>query len=113
MPRHVKILPSPSNQIIHQRLLPHSQGKPQTVMKKRKKKHACQTSINTHPDRAPEGKTAIRVEIIKRKRQTLYTAAAQGQTTAILADRSRGPKGIHSRVSRIYTHQPGWDLWLF
>ncbi|RMJ03570.1 hypothetical protein CDV36_014899 [Fusarium kuroshium] len=34
---------------------------------KEKRKHACQTSINTHPDRAPEGKTAEGIEIIKRK----------------------------------------------
>ena len=29
-------------------------------------------------ERAPEGKTAVRIEIIKRRKQTLYTAAAQG-----------------------------------
>ena len=55
----------PATGFQNERLLPHFQGKPQAAMKK-KKKHACQTSINTHPDRAPEGKTAEGIEIIKR-----------------------------------------------
>ncbi|KAL4415961.1 hypothetical protein CABS03_03168 [Colletotrichum abscissum] len=41
---------------------------------KKRKKQACQTSIDTHPDRAPKGKTTIRDEIIT----ALYTATFTG-----------------------------------
>ncbi|WJG37262.1 uncharacterized protein FOBCDRAFT_234189 [Fusarium oxysporum Fo47] len=57
---------------------------------KRIRKHACQTSINTHPSHAPEGKTTAGVEIIK---QTISIQQLHEATTAILADRARGPKG--------------------
>ncbi|KAK2766402.1 hypothetical protein CKAH01_04685 [Colletotrichum kahawae] len=40
---------------------------------KKGKRHACQTSIDTHPARAPKGKTADRDEIIT----ALYTASEQ------------------------------------
>ena len=83
---------------------------PQQATKKRKR-HACQTSINTHPSHAPEGRPR---QGSRSSRVTNLSIQLSSKTaTAILADRARGPKGIHSRVSRIYTHQPGWDLWLF
>ncbi|KAL7919390.1 hypothetical protein ACQKWADRAFT_301606 [Trichoderma austrokoningii] len=46
-----------------------------------------------------------------RKKTTLYTAEAHEATTAILADRARGPEKIHSWVSRIYAiiNQGGFD----
>jgi hypothetical protein len=58
---------------------------------KRCEKHAGQTSISTHPDQAPEGKSLkIGVQIIA----TLYTAAARRPATAAFAGRSR-VRGSH------------------
>ena len=67
---------------------------PEVTKKRKRKKHACQTSINTHPNRAPEGKTAIRVEIIKSfrpKSSHLSIQWLRETTTAILTDSARGP----------------------
>jgi hypothetical protein len=66
---HVNIPTSPSNQCLVVKTSSSQPGQAPDSNEKEKKKHACQTSINTHPERAPEGKTAIRVEIIKRKKQ--------------------------------------------
>ncbi|KAL0941216.1 uncharacterized protein CTRU02_203979 [Colletotrichum truncatum] len=65
-------------------------------MKKRKKR-ACQTSIDTHPDSAPEGKTTIGDEIIT----ALYTANRKSVKTAFLTEGARATRVLHSRASRI------------
>ncbi|KAF6821845.1 hypothetical protein CPLU01_12358 [Colletotrichum plurivorum] len=62
----------------------------------KKRRHACQTSIDTHPDRAPEGKTTDGDEIIT----ALYTALHKVQA-ALLAEGSRATRVLHSRASRI------------
>ncbi|KAH6988204.1 hypothetical protein BKA56DRAFT_287320 [Ilyonectria sp. MPI-CAGE-AT-0026] len=55
---------------------------------KKKKKHACQTSINTHPERAPEG----RPQTGSRSSRGEHLSIQQPQSsTAVLADRARGP----------------------
>ena len=48
------------------------------------KSMACQTSINTHPNRAPEGRPQDRDKIIT----TLYTASVCTEA-AVFADRAR------------------------
>ncbi|KAH7147943.1 hypothetical protein DER46DRAFT_580380 [Fusarium sp. MPI-SDFR-AT-0072] len=73
--------------------LPHSRRQAPESNEKNKRKHACQTSINTHPSHAPEGKTTAGVEIIK---QTVSIQQLHETTTAILADRARGPIGVGS-----------------
>lgn len=66
----------------------HAQGKPQTAMK-RNKNHACQTSIDTHPARAPEGKSADRVEIIKPKLSIQRAARGSGRHPCGQSERTR------------------------
>ncbi|KAL7799902.1 hypothetical protein V8C37DRAFT_365928 [Trichoderma ceciliae] len=80
-------------------------------MKKELKGHACQTSIDTHPTNAPEGKTADRVEIIKRKNNSLYSRSTRQLPPSLRTGRE--DQKIHSWVSRICNHQPGWIRWLF
>ncbi|UKZ68191.1 uncharacterized protein TrAtP1_009226 [Trichoderma atroviride] len=53
------------------------------------KRKACQTSIDIHPASAPEGMTADRVEIIKRKQLSIQQM--REASAAILADGARGP----------------------
>ncbi|KAK0718074.1 hypothetical protein B0T26DRAFT_711790 [Lasiosphaeria miniovina] len=60
-------------------------------------KEAGQTSIGTHPARAPKGKTSKdRVQIIA----TLYTATARKPATAAFAGRTR-VNDSHCREPRI------------
>lgn len=42
---------------------------------------------------------------------SLYSSRKRGVPPSLRTVRE--DQGIHSRVSRICTHQPGWDLWLF
>ncbi|KAL6824454.1 hypothetical protein J3E69DRAFT_292120 [Trichoderma sp. SZMC 28015] len=60
---------------IRAKSLLHHQGKPQAAMKRRKR--ACQTSIDTHPTSAPRRQTTSRVEIIKRKNNSLYSSSTR------------------------------------
>lgn len=87
------------------RFLPRIAGKPTRAMKKGKET-ASQTSIGSHPARAPEGKTSrkIGVEIIT----TPYTAARQ--PPPLQAGREYGLVCSLQGMSRICSHQPGWDL---
>ena len=74
-----------SQVLVWQDLL-HTQGKPQSAMKKKgKRKHACQTSINTHPARVPEDKTD-RVEIIKRN-NSLYSSRTRQLPPSLRTER--------------------------
>ena len=88
---------------------------------KKREVEACQTSIDTHPTCAPEGKTARRVKIIK-LRTTKAPSATLWRNQSLYSNIEPLPpslrtvredqKGIHSEVSRICNHQPGWALWL-
>ncbi|KAF0323461.1 hypothetical protein GQ607_009358, partial [Colletotrichum asianum] len=57
----------------------------------------CQTSIDTHPARAPKGKTADRDEIIT----ALYTATETSPRPPSFRTGQEQPGVLHSRVSRI------------
>ncbi|KAL6789580.1 hypothetical protein J3E68DRAFT_411940, partial [Trichoderma sp. SZMC 28012] len=74
-------------------------------------KKACQTSIDIHPANAPEGRPSTGSRSSREKQLSIQQM--HEASTAILSDGSRGPKNIHSWISRIYNHQPGWIRWLF
>ncbi|KAK0756977.1 hypothetical protein N5P37_010502 [Trichoderma harzianum] len=77
------------------------------------KKEKGLSDVRRHPPyQRARRQTTSRVEIIKRKNNSLYSRSTKA-TAAILADRARGPEKIHSWASRIYNHQPGWIRWLF
>ncbi|KAL6689857.1 hypothetical protein J3F84DRAFT_391008, partial [Trichoderma pleuroticola] len=77
----------------------------------KRRKRACQTSIDTHPTSAPEGRP-LAGSRSSREKTTLYTAEARGNCRHPCGQGERTRK-IHSWVSRIYNHQPGWIRWLF
>lgn len=94
----------------------------------KRKEKACQTSINTHPASAPEGRPRTgsrssrtrQVDMNRHKTSqsltctSLYTARLRRiKPPSLRTVREDQRTIIHSRVSRICSHQPGWILWLF
>ncbi|KAK3368878.1 hypothetical protein B0T24DRAFT_342047 [Lasiosphaeria ovina] len=83
--------------------VPPSASNATAFLKRLSMKEAGQTSIGTHPARAPKGKTSKnRVQIIA----TLYTATARKPATAAFAGRTR-VNGSHCREPRIWIINPG------
>lgn len=75
------------------------------------KKKKGRSDVHRHPPRSSARRQDLEkagVGIIT----TLYTVAAQ-RPDRHLCRQGESKKRFHSRVSRIYSHQPGWDLWLF
>ncbi|KAK0736078.1 hypothetical protein B0T21DRAFT_366262 [Apiosordaria backusii] len=70
---------------------------------------AGQTSIDTHPAQAPEGKTSRNRGTDHR--HSLYSRSTR-PATATFAGRSRVKKGFSLLGAEDIVHQPGWDLWL-
>ncbi|KAL2205781.1 hypothetical protein CC79DRAFT_1334132, partial [Sarocladium strictum] len=62
----------------------------------------------------PKARPRGRVEIIKRKQLSIQqNPVSKDQKLPPPLQAGREDQGIHSRVSRICTHQPGWILRLF
>ncbi|KAL7808293.1 hypothetical protein V8C44DRAFT_335959 [Trichoderma aethiopicum] len=55
------------------------------------KKHACQTSIDTHPTSMPEDKEPAGSRSSRKKQLSIQQRATR-LSAAILADRARGPE---------------------
>ncbi|KAL7962372.1 hypothetical protein V8C34DRAFT_270122, partial [Trichoderma compactum] len=94
---------------VHVKSLLRHQGKPQAAMKRRKR--ACQTSIDTHPASAPEGRPPAGSRSSREKNNSLYSRSTRRLPPSLRTGRE--DQKIHSWVSRIYNHQPGWIRWLF
>ncbi|KAM6476590.1 hypothetical protein HDV62DRAFT_375092, partial [Trichoderma sp. SZMC 28011] len=75
----------------------------------KRRKRACQTSIDTHPTSAPEGRPPAGSGSSREKNNSLYSRS-QKATAAILADRARGPEKF-TLGHRGYTiiNQGGFD----
>jgi len=80
-----------------------SRATPERATKKKAK--AGQTSIDTHPARAPKGKTSRKPGY--RSSPLSIQAQPRGPATAAFAGRARVKKGAHCRAPRIWFINPG------
>ncbi|PTB72170.1 hypothetical protein M440DRAFT_1100584 [Trichoderma longibrachiatum ATCC 18648] len=88
----------------------HIQGKPRKCNEK-ERKAACQTSIDIHPDNGPKG-SHRQGRDHQEENNSLYSKRSRLLPPSLRTVRE-DQKSIHSWMSRICNHQPGWIRWLF
>lgn len=95
---------------------PSSQPGTSPVGNERKQKSTCQTSIDTHPAHAPEGRprtgqrSSSATTGVARKPSLYSKPSPKQEASRRLCRHCERTGRFHSRVSRIYTHQPGRTL---